>query len=181
MKKLTIILMLAVLGIAEGYAIEFPQDLPTIEALIDLHKMIKGQEDAARDRIAVSFGEQSMVTKGANKFNDVRTTLNTKLSNGYSYILLAACLSSTANSLYKLIQEYSEFAQLSAKYTTKKPMVAWYFATALAKRYDETISFIEERRLEPWTHRKAIQKAIESFRVSDEHKEYLRTLRSYIK
>ena len=122
--------MLAVLGIAEGHAIEFPQDLPTIEALIDLHKMIKGQEDAARDRIAVSFGEQSMVTKGANKFNDVRTTLNTKLSNGYSYILLAACLSSTANSLYKLIQEYSEFAQLSAKYTTKKPMVAWYFAEA---------------------------------------------------
>ena len=122
--------MLAVLGIAEGHAIEFPQDLPTIEALIDLHKMIKGQEDAARDRIAVSFGEQSMVTKGADKFNDVRTTLNTKLSNGYSYILLAACLSSTANSLYKLIQEYSEFAQLSAKYTTKKPMVAWYFAEA---------------------------------------------------
>ena len=130
MKKLTIILMLAVLGIAEGHAIEFPQDLPTIEALIDLHKMIKGQEDAARDRIAVSFGEQSMVTKGADKFNDVRTTLNTKLSNGYSYILLAACLSSTANSLYKLIQEYSEFAQFSAKYTTKKPMVAWYFAEA---------------------------------------------------
>ena len=71
MKKLTVILMLAVLGITESHAIEFPQDLPTIEALIDLHKMIKGQEDAARDRIAVSFGEQSMVTKGADKFNDV--------------------------------------------------------------------------------------------------------------
>ena len=56
-------------------------------------------------------------------------------------------------------------------------MVAWYFATALAKKYDESIVFIEERRLEPWTHRKAIQKAIESFRVSDEHKEYLKTLR----
>ena len=56
-------------------------------------------------------------------------------------------------------------------------MVAWYFATALAKKYDECIVFIEERRLEPWTHRKAIQKAIESFRVSDEHKEYLKTLR----
>ena len=58
-----------------------------------------------------------------------------------------------------------------------KMMVAWYFATALAKRYDESIVFIEERRLEPWTHKKAIQKAIESFRVSDEHKEYLKTLR----
>ena len=58
-----------------------------------------------------------------------------------------------------------------------KMMVAWFFATALAKRYDESVVFIEERRLEPWTHRKAIQKAVESFRVSDEHKEYLRTLR----
>ena len=58
-----------------------------------------------------------------------------------------------------------------------KMMVAWYFATALAKRYDESIVYIENRRLEPWTHKKAIQKAIESFRVSDEHKEYLKTLR----
>lgn len=58
-----------------------------------------------------------------------------------------------------------------------KMMVAWYFATALAKRYDESVVYIEQRKLEPWTHRKAIQKAIESFRVSEEHKEYLRTLR----
>ena len=58
-----------------------------------------------------------------------------------------------------------------------KMMVAWYFATALAKRYDESVVYVEERRLEPWTHKKAIQKAIESFRVSDEHKEYLKTLR----
>ena len=56
-------------------------------------------------------------------------------------------------------------------------MVAWYFATALAKQYDESVVYIEERRLEPWTHKKAIQKAIESFRVSDEHKEYLKTFR----
>ena len=56
-------------------------------------------------------------------------------------------------------------------------MVAWYFATALAKRYDESIVYMEERRLTPWTHRKAIQKAIESFRVTDAHKAYLKTLR----
>lgn len=58
-----------------------------------------------------------------------------------------------------------------------KMMVAWYFATALAKKYDESVVYIEERRLEPWTHKKAIQKAVESFRVSDEHKEYLKTFR----
>ena len=58
-----------------------------------------------------------------------------------------------------------------------KMMVAWYFATALAKQYDASVVYIEERRLEPWTHNKAIQKAIESFRVTEEHKAYLRTLR----
>ena len=58
-----------------------------------------------------------------------------------------------------------------------KMMQAWYFATALAKRYDESVVFIEEHRLDPWVHKKAIQKAIESYRVSDEHKEYLKSLR----
>ena len=55
-----------------------------------------------------------------------------------------------------------------------KMMVAWYFATALAKQYDAAVVYIEKHRLEDWTHNKAIQKAIESFRVSDEHKAHLR-------
>ena len=59
-----------------------------------------------------------------------------------------------------------------------KMMIAWYFATALAKQYDAALPFIEQKRLEPWTHNKAIQKAVESFRVSDEHKEYLKQLRA---
>ena len=58
-----------------------------------------------------------------------------------------------------------------------KMMVAWYFATALAKRYDETVPYLEARRLDEWTHKKAIRKAIESFRVTDAHKEYLKSLR----
>ena len=130
MRRIILIMMAVLLIQGKALAIEWPQDFPTIEALISLHKMIKGEEDAARDKIAVSFGEQSMVTKGANKFNDARTTLDSKLSNGYSYVLLAASLSYTASSMYKLIQEYSEFAQLSVQYSTKKPMVAWYFAEA---------------------------------------------------
>ncbi len=56
-------------------------------------------------------------------------------------------------------------------------MVAWYFATALAKQYDATIPYVESRRLEPWTHNKAIQKAIESRRISPETKDYLRGLK----
>ena len=56
-------------------------------------------------------------------------------------------------------------------------MKAWYFATALAKQYDEAIPYIENHRLEEWVHRKTIQKAKESFRVSDDTKAYLNTLK----
>lgn len=56
-------------------------------------------------------------------------------------------------------------------------MKAWFFATALAKRYEETIPYFEKRLLDEWVHRKAIQKALESYRVTDEHKEHIRSLR----
>ena len=56
-------------------------------------------------------------------------------------------------------------------------MIAWYFATALARQYEAALPFLEERRLDAWTHNKTIQKACESYRVSEEHKAYLKTLR----
>lgn len=56
-------------------------------------------------------------------------------------------------------------------------MRAWYFATALAKQYDAVLPLIEARRLDPWTHNKAIQKARESYRVPEERKAYLNTLK----
>ena len=57
-------------------------------------------------------------------------------------------------------------------------MIAWYFATALAKQYRAALPYIEERRLGPWVHNKTIQKALESYRVSEEHKACLKTLKS---
>ena len=56
-------------------------------------------------------------------------------------------------------------------------MIAWYFATALAKQYMDTLPYIEGHRLSDWVHRKAIQKSVESRRISDEHKQYLRSLK----
>ena len=56
-------------------------------------------------------------------------------------------------------------------------MIAWYLATALAKQWEETIPYLEERRLSEWVHRKTIQKAVESYRITKEKKEYLRSLR----
>lgn len=56
-------------------------------------------------------------------------------------------------------------------------MIAWYFATALAKQYDSILPYIEEKRLDTWTHNKAIQKSIESYRITDDQKSYLRSLK----
>lgn len=56
-------------------------------------------------------------------------------------------------------------------------MLAWYFATALAKQWEATLPYIENHRLDKWVHNKTIRKAIESFRVTDEQKAYLRTLK----
>ena len=56
-------------------------------------------------------------------------------------------------------------------------MIAWYFATALAKQYESILPFIEERRLDDWTHNKAIQKSIESNRIPDDRKLYLKSLK----
>ena len=56
-------------------------------------------------------------------------------------------------------------------------MIAWYFATALAKQYDTALPILLEHRLAPWTHNKTIQKAIESYRITDEQKAYLRMLK----
>ena len=56
-------------------------------------------------------------------------------------------------------------------------MIAWYFATALAKQYDAVIPYIEEKKLADWTHNKSIQKSVESYRITDEQKAYLKTLK----
>lgn len=74
--------------------------------------------------------------------------------------------------------EYLDWAaEVKSEEYYVRMMVAWYFATALAKQYDAVLPFIEGRVLEPWTHNKAIQKAIESRRITPEQKEYLRSLK----
>lgn len=56
-------------------------------------------------------------------------------------------------------------------------MTAWLFAEALTKQWDAAVKYIEDKRLDQWTHNKAIQKACESYRIPDERKEYLRSLK----
>lgn len=74
--------------------------------------------------------------------------------------------------------EYAErVAAVRSEEYYVRMMVAWYFATALAAREEDVLPYLTGRRLDPWTHRKAIQKAIESNRITPERKQFLRTLR----
>lgn len=133
MKTKLIVSVLAVVVALPSYGadvFDLPKDLPTAEALMALHKCIKKDEDQALTRIATSFGEQSIVTKGARKFNDVRSALDSRLNNAYSYVILAGAVSSTASSLYRLTREYSNFTVNTFKHVQKKPFVAWYYTEA---------------------------------------------------
>ena len=68
-------------------------------------------------------------------------------------------------------------AQIRSEEYYVNMMIAWYFATALAKQYEAILPFLEERRLGVWTHNKAIQKAVESYRIDSARKEYLKSLK----
>jgi len=68
-------------------------------------------------------------------------------------------------------------AEVSSNEYYVNMMIAWYMATALAKQWDAIIPYVEEHRFSDWVHRKTIQKAVESYRITDEQKGYLRSLR----
>ncbi len=75
-------------------------------------------------------------------------------------------------------QEYLKWVcNIKSKEYYVNMMRAWYFATALTKQYEVAIPFIEKQKLDIWTHNKTIQKAIESYRITQEQKEYLRSLK----
>lgn len=74
-----------------------------------------------------------------------------------------------------------EYLELPVQVTSEeyyvRMMIAWYYATALVKQWESTIPYLEQKRLSVWSHNKTIQKAIESYRITDEQKIYLKTLR----
>lgn len=83
---------------------------------------------------------------------------------------------------YYLGSEFrSEYLQYVADVRSEeyyvKMMIAWYFATALALQYDASVPYLKNKKLDPWVHNKTIQKAIESNRISENTKEFLKTLR----
>lgn len=113
---------------AQSYSV--PDDVATTEALIDLHKTIKKDEDEALKRITTSTSIQDIITKGTDKVKATREVIDSKVNNAYSYVILASSLSTTANSLYKLTMEYKDFSTNTFRYVSKKPFVAWYYVNA---------------------------------------------------
>ncbi len=76
------------------------------------------------------------------------------------------------------LTEYPELvASIHSEEYYVKMVMAWYFATALAKQYDAVLPYLTEKRLDMWTHNKTIQKAVESYRITPEQKAYLKTLK----
>ena len=69
-------------------------------------------------------------------------------------------------------------AEIRSKEYYINMMIAWYFATALAKQYESVLPYIEKKRLDSWTHNKAIQKSVESYRITDEQKKYLKSMKT---
>ena len=83
---------------------------------------------------------------------------------------------------YFLDEDFNKkYLELVSKIKSKEyyvnMMIAWYFATALAKQYKDTIIYLENNKLDTWVHNKTIQKAIESYRITNDQKEYLRSLK----
>ena len=75
-------------------------------------------------------------------------------------------------------EEYMELvASIKSEEYYINMMIAWYFATALVKQWNTAIKYIEGKKLSPWVHNKTIQKAVESYRISDEQKKFLKNLK----
>ena len=87
-------------------------------------------EDVAVNQVESGYVEQQLSTKNSSKFNDVRTTLNTKLNNAHQWLILAAAISKTTLDVGNATKEYVQFTQLTAKNILRKPQIAWYFAEA---------------------------------------------------
>ena len=106
---------------------------------------------------------------------DIDRWLNSK--DTYTIRFVVNCLM-----LYYLDEDFKpEYLEKVTKIKSNEYYInmvrAWYFATALAKQYDKTVKILENNTLDKWTHNKTIQKAVESYRITNEKKEYLRKLK----
>ena len=120
-----------------GRAGVWPNDQPTIEALIDQHKRCMSAEDQSNQQLAANAAIKAMVKDVAKKYDDVKSTLDKKSGDALAYLSLAAEMSRCVTNTVKLTKEYSEFTKYAADHVGSKPMIAWYTLEANNKVYKE--------------------------------------------
>ena len=139
MRKAVIIIVIMV-GVAHphtGRAGIWPNDQPTIEALIDQHKRCMSAEDQSNQQLAANAAIKAMVKDVAKKYDDVKSTLDKKSGDALAYLSLAAEMSRCVTNTVKLTKEYSEFTEFAANHVGSNPMIAWYSLEANNKVYKE--------------------------------------------
>jgi len=139
MKK-ALITMAILVGVAHphtGRAGIWPNDQPTIEALIDQHKRCMSAEDQSNEQLAANATIKAMVKDVAKKYDDVKSTLDKKSGDALAYLSLAAEMSRCVTNTVKLTKEYSEFTEFAANHVGSNPMIAWYSLEANNKVYKE--------------------------------------------
>ena len=132
--------MAILVGVAHphtGRAGIWPNDQPTIEALIDQHKLCMSAEDHSNEQLAANATIKAMVKDVAKKYDDVKSTLDKKNGDALAYLSLAAEMSRCVTNTVKLTKEYSEFTEFAANHVGSNPMIAWYSLEANNKVYKE--------------------------------------------
>ena len=140
MKHVKLLILIVMVGVAHphtGRAGIWPNDQPTIEALIDQHKRCMSAEDQSNEQLAANATIKAMVKDVAKKYDDVKSTLDKKSGDALAYLSLAAEMSRCVTNTVKLTKEYSEFTEFAANHVGSNPMIAWYSLEANNKVYKE--------------------------------------------
>lgn len=111
---------------------DFPNDLPTIEALMSLHKLSASEEQKALNRLNLSLATTTGIEKVTSKFQQGRELLDTRTNSIYSYVLFAARLAFLTKGFSELTTSFTHFTAASSSDLFKKPTCAWYYAEAVS-------------------------------------------------
>lgn len=106
-----------------------PADLPTIEALMELHKKVAKAEEESKKKLSAATIIRTETKKATNKFYDVREELNSKLDAGYQWVALAGGLSRLSLQIMDLTKDYVAYTKFFAEYGKKKPAIAFQYAS----------------------------------------------------
>lgn len=107
-----------------------PDDVGTIEALIDAHKQMKRAEDLAVLHLELMVGEQSVTQKATTAFNNTRTVLNKRMSDVNSYLSLAAQLASVTTKVLRTVNSYADFTKYTYNHALKNPLAMYCYTNA---------------------------------------------------